>query len=68
MARMQCRIGLDAASAEWRGCCGRPYSSEEGDAMSPTPDHTLTGEVVMGQLIDDIITPLAVGDTRHPKE
>lgn len=34
----------------------------------PTRDHTRTGEVVMGLLIDEIITLLALGDTRHPKE
>jgi hypothetical protein len=31
-------------------------------------DHTRTGEIVMGQLIDEIITLLALGDTRHPNE
>ena len=34
----------------------------------PTRDRTRTGEGVMGQLIDEIITLLALGDTRHPKE
>jgi hypothetical protein len=34
----------------------------------PTPDHTRRGEAVMGQLIDEIITLLALGGTRHPKE
>jgi hypothetical protein len=33
----------------------------------PTRDHAGTGEVVMGQLIDEIITLLALGDTRHLK-
>jgi hypothetical protein len=34
----------------------------------PTRDHARTGEVVMGLLIDEIITLLALGDSRHLKE
>jgi hypothetical protein len=33
-----------------------------------TPGHTQPGEVVMGLVIDEIITLLALGDTRHRKE
>jgi len=56
------RSGADVAVAR--------CSSEGGDAAFgwETADHTRTGELVMGQLIDEIITLLALGDTRHPKE
>jgi hypothetical protein len=41
-------------------------SGRRAVTLVPTRDHVRTRRRVMGQLIDEIITLLALGDTRHP--
>ena len=42
--------------------------SQTGDSRCRREITCELGEAVMGQLIDEIITLLALGDTRHPDE
>jgi hypothetical protein len=49
----------------------RPQRGRPDDVGLPWRRREITcepGEMVMGQLIDEIITLLALGDTRHPGE